>query len=140
MPSFSLPKDGSQRPVRRVKSPTPVVIVNMAYNPPVPKASTVATASSFSPDSNPSPASTTTQITALRGVLDVVTLLSTAGILPSRAIEYTIREVYCTTDAPHARKAVITIAKKGFSAHSPKLSIITGVIGSDVTFVLYSVS
>src|SRR5207344_2201789 len=115
-------------------------MVNMAYNPPVPKASTVATAPSFSPNINPSPASTTTQSTALRGVLAVVTRLNTAGILPSRAIEYTMREVYCTTDAPHARKAVMTIARKGFSAHSPKLTVITGVIGSDVALVLSSVS
>src|SRR6185436_2644435 len=139
-PNFSSPSAGFQRPVRRVKSPTPVVMVNMAYNPPVPKASTVATAPSFNPNINPSPASTTTQITALRGVLAVVTWLSTAGIFPSRAIEYTMRDVYCTTDAPHARNAVMTTAKKGFSAHSPKLSMITGVIGSDVALVLNSVS
>src|SRR5438105_7845755 len=115
-------------------------MVNMAYNPPVPKASTVATAPSFSPNSNPSAASTTTQITALRGLLAVVNRLDVEGILPSRAIEYTMRDVYCTTDAPHARNAVMTIPKNGFSAHAPKLFAITGVIGSDVALVVSSVS
>src|SRR5436190_7551778 len=102
-PNFNAPSAGFQRPVRRVYNPIPVVMANMAYNPPVPKAITVATAPSFSPNSSPSPASSTTQITALRGILEAVTRLNVIGILPSRAMEYTMRDVYCTIDAPHAR-------------------------------------
>src|SRR6476660_6125001 len=112
----------------------------MAYSPPVPKAITVATAPSFSPNSSPSPASSTTQITALRGILEAVTRLNVIGILPSRAMEYTIRDVYCTIDAPHARNAIMTIARKGASAQAPKLLAITGVTGSDVALAVSSVS
>src|SRR5215510_9828591 len=61
-------------------------------------------------------------------------------MFPSRAIEYTMRDVYCTTEAPHARNAVMTIPKNGFSAHSPKLLAITGVIGSDAALVVSRVS
>src|SRR5678809_92651 len=134
-PNFSSPNAGFQRPVRRVKSPTPVCMANMAYSPPVPKAITVATAPSFSPNSNPSPASSTTQTTALRGILEPVTRLNTIGMLPSRAMEYTMRDVYCTMDAPQARNAIITIARNGVSAQAPKLLAITGVTGSDVALV-----
>src|SRR5712664_362909 len=51
-----------------------------------------------------------------------------------------MRDVYCTTDAPQARKATMTIARNGFSAHAPKLLVITGVIGSDEALVFTSVA
>ena len=66
-----------------------------------------------------------------------MTRLNTLGVLPSRAIEYTIRDVYCTIEAPHDRKAIMTIARKGASAQAPKLLVITGVTGSDVALVCY---
>src|SRR5678815_5764078 len=115
-------------------------MANMAYSPPVPNAITVATAPSFSPNNNPSPASSTTQITAWRGILEAVTRLNTRGMLPSRAIAYTIRDVYCTIEAPHAKKAIMTIARNGASAQAPKLLAITGVTGSDVAVVCPRVS
>src|SRR2546422_3321239 len=51
-----------------------------------------------------------------------------------------MRDVYCTTDAPQARKATMTIARNGFSAHAPKLLVITGVIGSDEVLAFTSVA
>ena len=117
-----------------------MVIANMAYNPPVPNASTVATASSLSPKSNPSVASSTVNSTALCGAPAAVTRLRTAGILPSRAMENTIRDVYWTMDDPQARNAIMTIARNGVSAQAPKLSTITGVTGSDAALVCCKVS
>ncbi len=115
-------------------------MANMAYKPPVPNARTVATASSLRPKSKPSVARNTVNKTAFRGAPVAVTQLRTAGILPSRAIENTIRDVYRTMEAPHARNAIMTIARKGVSAQAPKLSTITGVTGSDVALVKRKVS
>jgi hypothetical protein len=46
----------------------PVVIVNIAYSPPVPKAMIVATAWSFNPNKSPTPAESTVKKIAGRGV------------------------------------------------------------------------
>ena len=43
-----------------------------------------------------------------------------------------MREVYLTMDAPQAKKAVITMARKGCSNQSPMLLAINGVTGSAV--------
>ena len=51
-----------------------------------------------------------------------------------------MRDVYCTIDAPQARNATMTIARKGISAQAPKLLTITGVTGSDVALVFTRVS
>lgn len=51
-----------------------------------------------------------------------------------------MRDVYCTTDAPQARNATMTIVRNGFSAHAPKLLAITGVMGSDEALVFTNVS
>src|SRR5256885_16473346 len=84
-PSLSSPRAGFQPPVRRGQNPTPAVMTNKAYNPPAPKANTLATAPTFNPKNHPNPATSTTQNTQIRGGSATATPLRATGMLHSRA-------------------------------------------------------